>query len=548
MKRNLLDEDIKESPPSLSADDGFRSFTEDSESSNYSRVKLFFDPSSSASHFHLKGLVRQHNIECIDNSFRIELNLVRGVRSAADQKELPWLPSRTEALREMGSLLSPKKDKNQLFEEILKTPQKDAKPFVNLLLKKYQSTPQQFLNLSSGNNAKRRNSDTIEYTPSKDQCDENGYNQKNRASLKLNFSTGYYSAEKFSFEPEDGDSELIYQAKFKHQSLMQNDTKTLQLKVIGHEPLQLRKTMTINPHGQNGDCNFPTNDNLRYVSSFVELNKNINAWIDQHFETYEYLKNELRKTYTESGYMESKSKGFGLLKRLLCGSKGQKPNKEFGYFIFLHNLRPASLKSKHQQFLRTVRSMNHTYLDIISDFGSQFKSLFLNAQKSKLSDNFLATGESDNANDPQDCFEDFRSLSIEQKSPITKNGVLSVMVLIEFIRDHHDIFYEIKRMLDEHCVRFSSIYLQVFGKSFSHIKRKVQISYSNQLIFQEFQNYVAISIFVSLNQISGRKVDEKQVDRICALSLERVFQEYPNLSQRYVSANKSSLSRLLSEF
>jgi hypothetical protein len=550
MKNNQSRKNVEQREVHYIQNRSFNSQTEDSESSNQSRIKPFFDINSCNSNINHKGLVRFPNNSEDGNSFKLILNKVKDCKS--DSYEALILNGANQLnLKKQISSPSPfiqRKGRNEIFEEVLKTPHKDSKPFIDLLLKKYQtpSISKKF-NLSSDDCINNRNLLNNELAGINDIEDRNHFSMKNQVSFKFNFSTRKEEEEKFDFEPEDGESDLMYKAKINQNTLMQRDKTPFRIRLFNPPDRTPMYLPEIRKEINKDLMNKSQNEVINKKKSSKMLNIIADSSFSQHQQNFTMIKNELKKVYTDSCGMNPSNCKLGFLKRLMMCSKQNKKACEFEFIILLNKMNFRKQKHKFMNYYGLAHKLSILYSEFVVYLKSKIQEQSVNALVTFSSSCQFRKGQNASSNTPNDFEAELKCIDILTHETPNKFGLLSMIILTEFLFEFHKILPELQNFLLENNIKFSFVFLKIYGKSFAEFKSRFHLTFIDQHKFSGFKKFVFVSFFQCLRCLKNSWETVYNLEKVCGLIHSCIYENTNKIFRNFEQAQMCSLEVLLEE-
>ena len=527
----------------------FRSHTEDSESNEVSKGKLFFDENSSNFSQHINGLIQKQNYPEPETSFKLVLKPVHDCWSNPDDRPgVSGLPP-LDLKREKSTPLALKiKNKNDIFEEVLKTPQKDTKPFVNLILKKYHSGSQvNRLNLTStALKCRRRDSEPEKPELVPDACNDNCANEKNHASLRLHFSSMKECCDEFSFEPEDGESDLLYEAKLKQNTIMQREFSAFTIKLS-----KPANQSFVQPVGREDaafarETRCPENKLRRYFS-LVDRKASPSFKIQQITQGYIPVKQGLKEFYLREYKKEKKHCGLAFFKTLFSSQSRRFKKSELAYLSFLRKLTLKDKDLKVRNAAGLVNSLSQLFEEVAVNVAFMDRESFPLSESDQPIFSFAPPPQTDPASAHGKFFSDLRLLGLETQELSGGPNVLGVMVFMEFIVDHFCIFGEVRDFFVKSQASFAGLFLDTFNWIFMHFSKMFRDATGQRSALTELCLFFKICFFVRLRYLSTLDGRVEDPQKLFAPSREFFLSNLAQLSGNYEKADKTTLKTLLNE-
>lgn len=527
-------------------DQSFRDFHDDSGSAGLSRIKPFFEINSSQADPNTCGLIRLNNVVEPEHSFRLILRQIDDSEQPVIKEEPARAVKPLTLHQEISSpALAQVKDHNAIFEEVLKTPQKSQKPFARLLLRKYNANSHlNKLNLSSGDCQNIRGSDISSCRKLEKEIEQAALNTNKQISFKFNFSSVKNNESEFDFEPEDGESELMYKAKISQNVMMQQDKGVFKIKP--QKPV-IRSLITTKKFFDDDNAPPPQEDvnkTYRRFNTSLPFNHDMLLSGNQNSINYSFLKIELRNVYNESLDVKSNQQIPEFLRRLFFCTKKERVKDEFGFIVVLSKINPDSPKSKYRLFYRLADSVCKVYAELAMNISVSRASLF-DQQKSPLVLTNTKTTENEQSPSEIDAFKaDLLQLNLTASQSPCKFGLLSVMMLIEFLQEFFEVVAEIKELLECRKIKFSEIHMKMFPRMFKSFKLALHKIFIDGEKLLGLKFYFTVAFFVVLRHIrSGSEVLSK-FDKMWSCIETRIQGDAESLRRKLQYGRKSSLEAI----
>jgi hypothetical protein len=531
MENQFANQKSKEKELYLSNSQCFKSYTIRSGTEKNSHCGGFFDNNSEFLQNNGKKLVAQQKHHWIHSFPKLSLSHVNNLNFQEEGSPGGKFSHKNVTKKEfLSPVIIKAREKNQIFEELLKTPQKDTKFFAKLLLKKYPSSPSEHqLNLSTGNDVKRRASDSINYTESSQIANKNVIALKSQGAVKMNFSSIHEGQEVFSFEPEDAESDIHYDIKIRRQTLMYHDQKKFEIKANS-----IQDKDVIYPPEQK----FSEIKNLKFELENYFENKEEIQLFNKIKINFELLKNELRNFYDHRSKNPTLGQEPSFFKRIFSCSSRKEPRSDFCFLLFLNKINNKSSLSKNDFIRRSLKSLNIIFNDLVMLVSHKHISLSNQIADYKLQSApiILLSGKN---TENLEFLESKYSIGHSRKRK--SYSILSLIMLIEFVQENIQIMHELFVLCFQKRCTFLELYLNAFSICLKEFKKGWHSQFEDSSKFSELKKFVNLSLFGLVSTIIEIP-EPSQIDyRISKANQVLIRKQYSKLRDIIDKTDKTSL-------